>query len=119
LGGTNAPAPGVPLRLAVGGEALATGLLALLCLAVADVPAVTAPGAPRRSGAIAPALLGGAVTVSHLLLLPIDGCGINPARTLGAAAVWAARGRGGGPSAGATIAIALAPLLGALVAVSA
>ena len=38
-------------------------------------------------GALGPIAIGGAVVAAHLALLPIDGAGVNPARSLGAAVV--------------------------------
>jgi aquaporin PIP len=62
---------------ALGGEIIGTGILVLTVLASADV----------SNAVITPVVVGLAVFVAHLCLIPIDGCSINPARSFGASAV--------------------------------
>lgn len=72
----------VSLHTALGGEMLGTGLLVFTVCAAADV------GRERSNkyvGALTPLMIGFAVLNAHLILIPIDGCGINPARSLGSA----------------------------------
>ena len=44
--------------------------------------------------AIAPIPIGIAVFLAHLVLIPIDGCSINPARSLGSSIISAIDGNG-------------------------
>ena len=66
-------------------ELLGTALLVFVVYAAVD---------PSRAskvihiGALGPLAIGGAVFAAHLALIPIDGTGINPARSLGTAIVY-------------------------------
>jgi hypothetical protein len=50
---------------------------------------------PRRNSAtdLGPLAIGGAVTICHLVAVPVTGCGINPARSIGPALFGAQEGR--------------------------
>eukprot|EP00614_Pseudopedinella_elastica_P019663 CAMPEP_0172651810 /NCGR_PEP_ID=MMETSP1068-20121228/243000_1 /TAXON_ID=35684 /ORGANISM="Pseudopedinella elastica, Strain CCMP716" /LENGTH=542 /DNA_ID=CAMNT_0013466213 /DNA_START=58 /DNA_END=1686 /DNA_ORIENTATION=+ len=61
---------------------------AFLCLVVYE----TAVHPKSTSGDNAPLAIGLAVFLAHLLLLPIDGCSVNPTRSFGPAVVSAVRG---------------------------
>lgn len=77
--------PWVSLWTALGGEILGTGLLVFTVCAAADV------GRERSNkyvGALTPPMIGFAVLNVHLFLIPIDGCSINPARSLGSAVLY-------------------------------
>jgi MIP family channel proteins len=65
---------------AVGVEAVGTFILVWTVFAVA----VTRRG---NSGTIAPLYIGLAVVIAHIVLVPLTGCGINPARSFGPALV--------------------------------
>lgn len=84
-GGANAVRsanPGIGVWTVLGGEALGTGLLVLTVCAAADA------GREKNNkyqGALTPLCIGLAVTCAHFLLGGIDGCSINPARSLGPA----------------------------------
>jgi MIP family channel proteins len=65
---------------AMGLEAVGTFILVWTVFAVAVTPR-------GNSGAIAPLFIGLAVLVVHLVLVPLTGAGINPARTFGPALV--------------------------------
>jgi len=74
----------VGLWTAAGGEIVCTALLVFTICAAADV------GREKNNkyqGALTPLIIGFAVLVAHLVMIPIDGCSINPARTLGTAIV--------------------------------
>lgn len=83
-GGVNAVVKreGVGIWTVLGGEALATSILVLTVCAAADV------GREKKNkyqGALTPLCIGLAVSSSHFLLMGLDGCSINPARSLGPA----------------------------------
>jgi MIP family channel proteins len=83
--GSNIVAPGYnPLRVLVA-EAFGTFLL---CFTVWET-AVTPQTSSGKNACIA---IGFAVFIAHLMLLPIDGCSINPTRSFGPAIVSFARG---------------------------
>ena len=68
----------------VGSEMIGTALLVFTVCAAADV------GREKNNkyqGALTPFIIGFAVLIGHLFLIPIDGCSINPARTFGTAVV--------------------------------
>ena len=65
---------------AVGLEIIGTFILVWTVFAVA----VTRRG---NSGTLAPLFIGLAVLLAHIILVPLTGCGINPARTFGPALV--------------------------------
>ena len=80
-GGHAVAAQVVPSDLAaVGLEATGTFILVWTFFAVAVTPR-------NNSGVIAPLFIGLAVLVVHLVLVPLTGAGINPARTFGPALV--------------------------------
>jgi len=64
------------------GEVVMTGLLMLTVLETAAWPAAGAP-----SASFAPIAIGLAVFLAHSVLIPIDGCSINPTRSFGPAVV--------------------------------
>ena len=66
-------------------EILGTALLMFTVYAAVDPHRA---GKVIHIGALGPAAIGGAVFAAHLALLPIDGAGINPARSLGPALVY-------------------------------
>lgn len=82
-GGANSAVADVRVQ-AFGGEVFCTALL---------VAAVFAASDSERSAknphiaTLAPFLIGMAVMLAHFVLIPIDGCSINPARTFATAAV--------------------------------
>lgn len=83
--GTNATAPGVSTGNAICGEIIMTFTLVLVVLE-------TAKNKKSTVSNNAPLAIGFAVFCAHAVLLPIDGCCINPARWLGPAIVsgtWA------------------------------
>lgn len=77
MGGYNVIAGDDDRRLLRGfvGEAIMTGLLVFTVFATIDPT--------RETTGLGPLAIGFAVLVAHLILIPIDGCSINPARTLG------------------------------------
>lgn len=77
-------AAGMTVWTAYGAELLGAALLSWVVLASGDVGTLPAT---RRSGALNPLAIGLAVFVAHLVLIPIDGCGLNPARSVGTAVV--------------------------------
>ncbi|CAM9677662.1 unnamed protein product [Pylaiella littoralis] len=81
-GGFNAIADGVSAGDAFGGEVLCTFLLVTTVFSACD-------GAlSRRSphtGPLLPLVIGTAVLLAHLVMIPIDGCSINPARSFATA----------------------------------
>lgn len=58
----------------------------VLCMTVLQV-ALPKKGLAQGTPNLAPLAIGFAVFLSHLVLIPLTGCGINPARTLGPAVV--------------------------------
>jgi aquaporin PIP len=77
--------PGVTRWTAVGAEMLGTALLVFTVCAAADVGREKGN---KYTGALTPLIIGLAVLASHLFLIPIDGCSINPARSFGSAVVY-------------------------------
>jgi MIP family channel proteins len=65
---------------AVGLEIIGTFILVWTVFAVAVTPR-------GNSGTLAPLFIGLAVLLAHIILVPLTGCGINPARTFGPALV--------------------------------
>lgn len=78
--GANSLSPGITAGTAVLTEAVCT---ALLCFAVH----MTLCDRRNKISPMAPLVIGFAVFLSHCVLIPIDGCSINPARSLGPAIV--------------------------------
>jgi len=68
----------------LGGELLGTYLLVFTVCAAADVGR---DSHTKYVGAMTPLAIGFAVFLAHIVLVPIDGCSINPARSLGSAVV--------------------------------
>lgn len=102
--GSNQIAPGVGYGNALCGEIVMTAVLVAVVLATAASKRnITAKGQ-------APLAIGFAVFCAHAVLLPIDGCSINPARSLGPAIVT-------GTWPGTFWVFIVGPFLGALVAV--
>ncbi|CAM9762602.1 unnamed protein product [Scytosiphon promiscuus] len=81
-GGANAIADGILAKNAFGGEVLCTFLLLVTIFAACDGELGRKNG---HIGALLPLVIGGAVLLSHLVLIPIDGCSINPARSFATA----------------------------------
>jgi MIP family channel proteins len=79
--GSNSINPGVGYGNALCGEIVMTGVL------VATVLETAVSKGNAISKAFAPLAIGFAVFCAHAVLLPIDGCSINPARSLGPAIV--------------------------------
>lgn len=104
--GSNAVAPGVGYGNALCGEIVMTAVL----VAVVLETAANKRNAISRSQA--PLAIGFAVFCAHAVLLPIDGCSINPARSLGPAIVT-------GTWPGTFWVFIVGPFLGALVAIPA
>jgi aquaporin PIP len=86
-------------------EIMGTALLVFVVYAAIDP---LRAGKVIHIGALGPVAIGGAVFAAHLALIPIDGTGINPARSLGPAVVHGQWGQHWcfwvGPFVGATIA---------------
>ena len=79
--GSNSINPGVGYGNSLCGEIVMTGVL------VATVLETAVSKGNAISKAFAPLAIGFAVFCAHAVLLPIDGCSINPARSLGPAIV--------------------------------
>jgi MIP family channel proteins len=109
--GTNAVARGYSPRQAVLGEAIMVFVLMYTVLE-------TACNKKNKANlALAPIAIGFAVYIGHTILIPIDGCSINPTRSFGPAVVATIQDRGGqhfkhfwvfviGPVTGALVAVA-------------
>jgi len=104
--GSNQISPGVGFGNALAGEIIMTAVL----VAVVLETAVNKRNEIARSQA--PLAIGFAVFCAHAVLLPIDGCSINPARSLGPAIV-------SGTWPGTFWVFIVGPFLGALAAVPA
>lgn len=74
----NVPAPGISNMNVLIGEAIMTSILTF-------VVHMTAVDPTNRSnvGKFSPLAIGYAVFLAHAVLIPVDGCSINPARSLG------------------------------------
>ncbi|CAN0470176.1 unnamed protein product [Ectocarpus sp. 12 AP-2014] len=83
-GGFNAIADGVSAIEAFGAEVLCTFLLVVTVFTACD-------GELGRknahTGPLLPLVIGMAVLIAHLVLIPIDGCSINPARSFATAVI--------------------------------
>ena len=101
--GTNALAPGVSVGNAATGEIIMTFTLVLVVLETVKNKRSTVRN-------IAPLAIGFAVFTAHAVLLPIDGCCINPARWFGPAVV-------SGTWAGYAWVFGVCPYIGAIIAV--
>lgn len=88
--GSNVLAPGVNWGSAFMGESFMTGLLMLVVLETACNPRAAS------TRVIAPLTIGLMVFIAHSVLMPIDGCSINPARSIGPA-IWASMLKREGP----------------------
>ncbi|KAJ4977595.1 hypothetical protein NE237_008375 [Protea cynaroides] len=84
-GGANLVAPGYSKGVALGAEIIGTFVLVYTVFSATD---------PKRNArdshipVLAPLPIGFAVFAVHLATIPIDGTGINPARSLGAAVIY-------------------------------
>ena len=87
--GTNSLGPNISAGQAVCGEVLMTFLLMYVVLETACNPKSAA------NGVNAPIAIGFAVFLAHSVLIPIDGCSINPTRSFGPAVVMTGRGSAG------------------------
>jgi len=74
--GSNSVHPHATLGSAFLGEVMGTFLLVWTVL-------MTAVNSKSTAGNVAPIAIGWSVMLAHLLLIPITGCGINPARSFG------------------------------------
>jgi len=74
--GSNSVHPHATLGSAFLGEVMGTFLLVWTVL-------MTAVNSKSMAGNVAPIAIGWSVMLAHLLLIPITGCGINPARSFG------------------------------------
>jgi len=108
--GTNSVSPGWTKFGALIGEFMGTFLLMYVVFETA-VNSMSAANA-----ALAPLAIGLAVFLAHSVLIPVDGCSINPTRSFGPALVQSLSGGGGfadmwvfwvGPLSGAAIAAAV------------
>ncbi|KAL3687073.1 hypothetical protein R1sor_013382 [Riccia sorocarpa] len=84
-GGTNFVAEGITIGAGLGAEILGTFTLVYVVYSATD------PKLKARDSHVpllAPLPIGFAVFVVHLVTIPITGCGINPARSFGAAVIW-------------------------------
>jgi aquaporin PIP len=81
--GVNLVQPGHHEWQAFLAEIIATALLVTVVMQVTGLLPVNDVGR-HVLGLIVPVAVGAAVLVAHLALIPIDGCSINPARSLGA-----------------------------------
>lgn len=75
---------GMDTWTALGAEWFATGIL---CFCVLASTHIGLEPTTKRIAALNPLIIGLAVFLAHLALIPIDGTSINPARSFGAAAV--------------------------------
>ncbi len=83
-GGANEISPNANPTESYGVEFGCTFLLVFTVMAATDgVRAKTTP----HIGAIAPLVIGLAVTVAHFVAIPVDNCSINPARSFGVSAI--------------------------------
>jgi aquaporin Z len=100
-------APGSPMHLNMGSviiaEIIATALFVYIILGV------TAPGAHVTAG-FAPLAIGLALTLVHLVMIPVDNSSVNPARSLATAIL------GGGTPLAQLWVFIVAPLVGGLIA---
>ena len=89
-GGANGIAPAIfnewggSLWAPLMGEMVGTGLLVFTVSAAADAGRERAN---KYVGALTPLMIGFSVMCAHVFLVPIDGCSINPARSLGSAVI--------------------------------
>jgi aquaporin PIP len=74
--GLNVVRPTLPLGSAFLGEFMGTYILVFTVI-------MTAVHAKSIAQNLAPVAIGWAVLLAHLVLIPLTGCGINPARSLG------------------------------------
>jgi MIP family channel proteins len=107
--GTNAVGPGFSARQAFLGEAIMTFIL----MYVVFETAVNKKNA--GNAALAPVAIGFAVFLGHCVLIPIDGCSINPTRSFGPAVVASSQNRGANPWQDFWVFV-LGPIAGAVVA---
>lgn len=101
--GLNAVAPGLPLGSAFLGEMIGTFLLVWTVM-------MTAVYNKNIAGNLAPIAIGWSVFLAHVVLIPLTGCGINPARSLGPLLVTA---MAGGVIPGSSWIFYTAPFVGA------
>lgn len=81
-GAYNALAPGVSSLDAVLGEILCTFLLVITVLAATDGQLGKNIGHTKP---LLPLAIGLAIVIDHLVLIPVDGCSVNPARSFATA----------------------------------
>jgi MIP family channel proteins len=107
--GSNAVGPGFSPKQAFLGEAIMTFVLMYVVLE-------TAVNKKNKSNsALAPLAIGFAVFLGHVVLIPIDGCSINPTRSFGPAVVATIQDRGAKHFEDFWVFI-IGPITGALVA---
>ena len=83
-GGANQINPGATSQEALGVEFGCTFLLVLTVMAAVDSGRAEKV---KHIGAIAPIVVGLAVTAAHFIAIPVDNCSINPARSFGVSVV--------------------------------
>ncbi|CAM9465452.1 unnamed protein product [Laminaria digitata] len=81
-GGFNALAEGIDAADAFAGEVLCTFLLVTTVFSATDGQV---GHKFKHTGALLPLSIGFAVLLDHLIMIPVDGCSINPARSLATA----------------------------------
>jgi hypothetical protein len=88
LGGYNT----IPRSSATGEKLFLAAFIVELITTMLLLYAVFATIDPRRNSAtdLGPLAIGGAVMICHLIAVPVTGCGINPARSIGPA-IWGAQ----------------------------
>ena len=74
--GVNSVTTGIPVGSAFLGELMGTFLLVFVVL-------MTAAYKHNISSNLAPIAIGWSLALAHLVLIPVTGCGVNPARSLG------------------------------------
>lgn len=81
-GGFNALAEGIEAKDAFAGEVLCTFVLVVTVFSATDAEVGRKF---KHTGALLPLSIGLAVLLDHLIMIPVDGCSINPARSLATA----------------------------------
>lgn len=107
--GSNSVNPNMPVGSAFLGEVMGTFILVWTVM-------LTAVSKKSIAGNLAPIAIGWSVLLAHLVLIPITGCGINPARTFGPHVVVAMTGSGDRIGVEGWWVFYTAPFVGALLA---
>ena len=117
--GSNRVGPGFSPRQAFLGEAIMVFILMYVVLETA------VNKKNKANAALAPVAIGFAVYIGHTMLIPVDGCSLNPTRSFGPALVSYIQNRGPnyfrdfwvfviGPVTGATVAAAYYKVINAM-----